>query len=75
VNISVSERRPTPYASARARPGASSKKFWEGVDVWSGIFRVAAGAGDSARRCGVGAGGMIGSRDLQSCMAGVEALE
>jgi len=47
----------------------------EGVDVRSGIFRVAAGAGDGARRSGVGASVMIGSRDLQACMAGVEPLE
>jgi len=47
----------------------------EGVDVRSGIFRVAAGAGDSARRSGVGASGMIGSQDPQTRMAGVETLK
>ena len=50
-----------------------AKNLAEGVDVRSGIFRVAAGAGDSAPRSGVGASGMIGLRELQ--MAVVAALE
>jgi hypothetical protein len=75
VNISVSERRSTPYAPRAPVQAHQAKKFAEGVDVRTGVFSVAGGVGDSARRSGLGAGGMTGSRDMQTRMADVNALK
>jgi hypothetical protein len=72
VNISVSERQPTPYAPAAPVQAHQAKNLAEGVDVRSGIFRISGGGG--ARRSGVGAGGMTGLQDLQTRMAGVDAV-
>ena len=58
-----------------ARQAHQAKNLAEGVDVRSCVFRIAGGGGDSARRSGLGAGGMAGPQDLQTRMAGVDALK